>query len=225
MRGLAANDRPREKLGRVGPSGLGDNELLAIVIGGGARGVGALGLANSVLEAAGGLHGLLRLTPDDLCRIGGVGMARAAQVLAALELGRRSLVRRAPERRRLVSPRDAAELLLPEFGARPVEQFGVVLLDTKHRVLRTVVVSSGGLDSTPVQARDVFRHAAAGSAAAVVVFHNHPSGDPRPSEDDLHLTGRLVAAGELLGIPVLDHVVLGDGRYWSCKEMGELRSA
>jgi DNA repair protein RadC len=224
VRGLAANDRPREKLGRLGPSGLGDNELLAIVIGGGAPGVGALGLANNVLEAAGGLHGLLRLTPDDLCQIGGVGTARAAQVLAALELGRRSLVRRTPERRRLVSPRDVAELLLPEFGARPVEQFGVVLLDTKHRVLRTVIVSSGGLDSTPVQVRDVFRHAAVGAAAAVVVFHNHPSGDPRPSEDDLRLTARLVAAGELMGVPVLDHVVLGDGRYWSCKEMGGLRA-
>jgi DNA repair protein RadC len=222
VRGLAANDRPREKLGRLGPSGLGDNELLAIVIGGGARGVGALALANNVLEVAGGLHGLLRLTSDDLCQTAGVGTARAAQVLAALELGRRSLLRRQPERRRLVSPSDVAELLLPEFGARPVEQFGVVLLDTKHRVQRTVVVSSGGLDSTPVQVRDVFRHAAAGSAAAVVVFHNHPSGDPRPSEDDLRLTARLVAAGELMGIPVLDHVVLGDGRYWSCKETGGL---
>jgi DNA repair protein RadC len=222
VRGLAANDRPREKLGRLGPSGLGDNELLALVIGSGGRGVCALGLANKVLEMAGGLHGLLRLTSDDLCQVAGIGTARAAQVLSALELGRRSLLRRPPERRRLVSPSDVAELLLPEFGARPVEQFGVVLLDTKHRVLRTVVVSSGGLDSTPVQVRDVFRHAAAGSAAAVVVFHNHPSGDPRPSDDDLRLTARLVAAGELMGIPVLDHVVLGDGRYWSCKETGGL---
>jgi DNA repair protein RadC len=208
----------------VGPSGLGDNELLAIVIGGGAPGVGALGLANAVLESAGGLHGLLRLMPDDLCRIAGIGAARAAQVLAALELGRRSLARPPPERRQMASPRDVAAFLLPEFGARPVEQFGVVLLDTRHRVLRTVVLSVGGLDSTAVQARDVFRHAAAGSAAAVVVFHNHPSGDPRPSEDDIRLTSRLVAAGELMGIPVLDHVVLGDGRYWSCKEMGSLRA-
>ena len=124
----------------------------------------------------------------------------------------------------MASPRDVAAFLLPEFGARPIEQFGVVLLDTRHRVLRTVVLSVGGLDSTAVQARDVFRHAAAGSAAAVVVFHNHPSGDPRPSEDDIRLTSRLVAAGELMGIPVLDHVVLGDGRYWSCKEMGSLRA-
>jgi len=222
VRGLAPNDRPREKLVRLGPSGLGDNELLAVVLGGGARGVSTLAVASAVLEAAGGLHGLLRLTSDDLRRVGGVGAARAAQVMAALELGRRSLARPPPPRAQFASPRDVAAFLLPEFGARPVEQFGVVLLDTKHRVLRTIVLSVGGLDSTPVQAREVFRHAAAASAAAVVVFHNHPSGDPQPSQDDLSLTRRLVAAGELMGIPVLDHVVLGDGRYWSCKEMGSL---
>ncbi len=207
---------------RLGPSGLGDNELLAVVLGGGAPGTGALGLSNSVLEAAGGLHGLLRMTPDDLRGVAGVGTARAAQVLAALELGRRSLVRRPPARTQFASPRDVAAFLLPEYGARPVEQFGVVLLDTKHRVLRTIVLSVGGMDSTPVQVRDVFRHAAAAGAAAVVVFHNHPSGDPQPSEDDVRLTRRLVAAGELMGIPVLDHVVLGDGRYWSCKEANAL---
>ena len=222
VRGLAPNDRPREKLMRLGPSGLGDNELLAVVLGGGGPGTGALGLANVVLETAGVLHGLLRLSPDDLRSVAGVGIARAAQVLAALEMGRRSLVRRPPARTQFASPRDVAVFLLPEYGARPVEQFGVVLLDTKHRVLRTIVLSIGGMDSTPVQVRDVFRHAAAGAAAAVVVFHNHPSGDPQPSEDDMRLTRRLVAAGELMGIPVLDHVVLGDGRYWSCKEANAL---
>lgn len=223
MTSPAVRDRPREKLGRLGAASLGDNELLALVLGSGTRRAGALALANLVLEAAGGLHGLAALGSGDLQRIPGVGEAKAAQVLAAVELGRRTLLRQPADRPQFLTPGEVALYLLPEFGARPVEQFGVVLLDTKHRVLRTVVVSSGGLDSTPVQARDVFRHAAAGSAAAVVVFHNHPSGDPRPSEDDLRLTGRLVAAGELLGIPVLDHVVLGDGRYWSCKEMGELR--
>ncbi|MBE3070413.1 MAG: DNA repair protein RadC [Planctomycetes bacterium] len=222
MRGLAPDDQPREKLVRVGAAGLGDNELLAIVIGGGRPGVSALGLANAMLESAGGLHGLLRATPDDLRAVGGVGAARAAQVLAALELGRRSLLRRPPIRAQIVSPRDVATFLLPEFGARPVEHFGVVLLDTKHRVLRTIVLSVGGMDSTPVQARDVFRHATAASAAAIVVFHNHPSGDPTPSRDDLALTRRLVAAGELMGVPVLDHMVLGDGRYWSFKETGAL---
>ena len=222
MKGLTPDDQPREKLVRVGAAGLGDNELLAIVIGGGSPGVSALGLANKVLESTGGLHALLRVTPDDLRSVSGVGAARASQILAAIELGRRSLLRRPPSRAQMISPRDVAAFLLPAYGARPVEHFGVVLLDTKHRVLRTIELSVGGMDSTPVQARDVFRHATAGAAAAIVVFHNHPSGDPTPSEDDLALTRRLAAAGELMGIPVLDHVVLGDRRYWSFKEAAAL---
>jgi len=184
--------------------------------------MGALGLANAVLSTTGGLQGLLRVTPDDLQGISGVGAARAAQILAALELGRRSLVRRPPERAQMGSARDIVGFLLPEYGGRPAEHFGVVLLDTKHRVLRTVILSVGGSDSTPVQPREVFRHATAASAAAIVVFHNHPSGDPTPSRDDVALTRRLVAAGVLMGTPVLDHVVLGDGRYCSFQEIGVL---
>ena len=221
-RGIARGDRPREKLVRVGAAGLGDNELLAIVIGGGTPGVSALSLANAVLATAGGLHGLMRMTPDDLRGVTGVGAARSAQILAALELGRRSLLTRPPARAQMVSPRDIVAFLLPEYGGRPVEQFGVVLLDTKHRVLKTVVLSVGGTDSTPVQPREVFRHATAAAAAAIVVFHNHPSGDPTPSRDDIALTRRLVAAGVLMGTPVLDHVVLGDGRSCSFKEIGVL---
>lgn len=221
-RGPERGDRPREKLVRVGATSLGDNELLAIVLGGGTAGTGALSLANVVLATAGGLQGLLRMTPDDLRGISGVGAARSAQILAALELGRRSLVRKPPARAQIGSPRDIVAFLLPEYGGRPVEHFGVVLLDTKHRVLRTVILSVGGSDSTPVQPREVFRHATAAAAAAIVVFHNHPSGDPTPSGDDIALTRRLAAAGVLMGTPVLDHVVIGDGRYCSFKEIGIL---
>src|SRR5262249_51133342 len=119
-------------------------------------------------------------------------------------------------------PRDAAAYLLPMFGARAVEQFGVVLLDTRHRVMKTAVVAAGTLNSTVVEPRDVFREAVLGAAAAVVVFHNHPSGDPTPSPDDRELTKRLRAAGELMGIPLVDHLVLGDARYYSFKEDGRL---
>jgi DNA repair protein RadC len=157
---------------------------------------------------------------EDLVGIRGFGEARAAQVLAAIELGRRVLARKAPERVQLLCPRDAAEYLLPEYGSRPVEQFGVVLLDTKHRVIRALVLSVGSLDSTTIQPRDVFRHAMLASAAAVVLFHNHPSGDPEPSRDDITVTLRMAAAGELMGVNVVDHVVLGDGRYSSMKESG-----
>lgn len=217
---LAPDDRPREKLGRVGPSGLGDNELLAIVIGAGTPEASALALANVLLATAGGLRGLLRIGRDELIGIKGFGQARAAQVLAAIELGRRIVTHRPDERVQLRCPRDAAAFLLPEYGSRPVEQFGVVLLDTRHRVIRTRLLSVGSLDGTVVQPRDVFREAMLASAAAVVLFHNHPSGDPEPSHEDATLTLRLAAAGELMGISVIDHLVLGDGRYCSLKESG-----
>lgn len=223
MKGLDPDDWPREKLADMGPAALGDNELLAIVIGSGVRAMSALAIANAVLEQAGGVHGLARSSHDALRRVKGLGAARAAQVLAALELGRRSLVRRPPARTQLRSPREVATYLLPIYGGRPMEQFGMVLLDAKHRVLRTAIVSVGALDSTVVQPRDVFREATTTGAAAIVVFHNHPSGDPSPSPDDFALTDRLVEAGDLMGIEVLDHLVLGDGQFCSVREMGRLR--
>jgi len=143
-------------------------------------------------------------------------------VIAAIELGRRTLARPPSDRIYLRSPRAAADYLLPTFGARLVEQFGIVLLDTKHRVLGTTVVTSGTLNSTVVQPRDVFRAAMLGAAAAVVAFHNHPSGDPSPSQEDVELTRRLAAAGMLMGIDLVDHLVLGDTRYFSFRETGRL---
>src|SRR5436190_4754296 len=218
MRIVAPHDRPREKLERVGAGGLGDNELLAIVLGHGLPRTSALELANAVLATVGGLHGLARATSDDLRRIPGIGDARAAQLIAAIEAGRRTLVRGRRERVQIKTARDAAELLVPEFGSRPVEQFGVILLDTKHRVLRTTLLSVGTLDASIVHPREVFREAASGGAAAIVVFHNHPSGDPAPSGDDIVLTRRLIVAGELMGITVLDHVILAETRFCSLTE-------
>jgi DNA repair protein RadC len=220
MKAVAPHDRPREKLQRLGAGALGDNELLAIVLGHGRARASALDLANAVLGATDGAHGLVRARYDELHAIPGIGSARAAQILAAIELGRRTLTRVAPERVQIKSARSAAELLLPQYGNRPVEQFGVLLLDTKHRVLRTLVLSVGTLDASIVHPRDVFGAAAAAGAAAVVLFHNHPSGDPKPSDDDVQLTRRLVAVGMLTGIDVIDHVILADVRYYSFKEEG-----
>lgn len=217
MKEILLSDRPREKLERLGASALGDNELLAIVLGQGRANASALELANALL-AGGGLRGLLRARPDELRRVPGIGGARAAQVLAALELGRRTFTRVAEERPRLSSPRSVAEYLLPQFGNRPVEHFGVLLLDTRHRVIRAAVLSIGTLDASIVHPREVFREATAAGAAALVLFHNHPSGDPEPSDDDCRLTERLVAAGVLMGIDVIDHVILGDVRYFSFRE-------
>ncbi len=222
LRQLALRDRPREKLAANGASALGDNELLAVVLGAGPRGSSALAVADLVLEATGGLHGLLTCTRDELCQVAGVGSARAAQVLAAVELGRRTLVRCPPDRLPVRSPRDVAEHLLPEYGGRPVEHFGVVLLDAKHRVLKTRVLFVGTLDRSVVHPREVFREAASARASSIVLFHNHPSGDPTPSADDLALTRRLVEAGELMGIAVLDHVVLSATRYCSVREFGRI---
>jgi DNA repair protein RadC len=220
MKAVAPHDRPREKLQRLGAGALGDNELLAIVLGHGRARASALDLANAVLGAADGVHGLVRTQYDELCAVPGIGRARAAQILAAVEMGRRTLTRASRERTQIVNPRSAAEFLLPQYGNRPVEQFGVLLLDTKHRVLRTVVLSVGTLDASIVHPREVFGAAATAGAAALVLFHNHPSGDPKPSQDDVELTRRLAAAGILMGIDVIDHVILADVRYYSFKEEG-----
>ena len=210
MKELSPNDRPREKLLTHGARALGDNELVA------------LGVANELLTARGGLHGLVQARCDDLARVTGIGPARAARVVAAVELGRRTLVHRPRARLQLQTPQQAAAFLMPAFSGRAVEQFGVVLLDTRHRVLRTAVLTVGTLNSTSIEPRDVFREATLGGAAALVVFHNHPSGDPTPSPDDVEMTRGLVAAGVLMGIDVVDHMILGDVRYCSFKEMGQI---
>jgi DNA repair protein RadC len=209
-------------LGRLGAAALGDNELLALVLGSGTRRAGALALANLVLAAAGGIHGLAVFGGGEMRRIRGVGEAKAAQVLAAIELGRRTLLRQPADRPQLLTPAEVALHLLPEFGARPVEQFGVVLLDAKHRLIRTTVLTVGTLDRSVVHPREIFREAASARAAGIILFHNHPSGDPTPSADDMSLTRRLVAAGELMGIDVLDHLILTATRFVSLREMGRL---
>jgi DNA repair protein RadC len=218
---LAPADRPREKLARAGVSALGDNELIAVILGQGGAGRTALDLGAAILACAGGAPGLSRLSLADLQRVAGVGVARASQILAAVELGRRTLSA-SLERRRFSQPHEVAAWLLPQYGGAPVEQFGTVLLDTKLRLLAVRVVSVGSLDVSAATPRDVFREAVAARAAAVILFHNHPSGDPAPSRDDVAVTKRLVAAGTLLGIDVIDHVILGGATYFSFQETRRL---
>jgi DNA repair protein RadC len=221
MKDLSPDDRPREKLRHHGAAALGDNELIALVLGNGSRRGNALSVANALLAALGGLHGLTRSTLDDFVRIPGIGRARASQLVAALELGRRSLARSPNARLRIRGSEDAAAYLMPRFGSRGVEQFGILLLDAKHRAMRAAVLAVGTLNSSGIEPREVFREAAVGGATAIVLFHNHPSGDPTPSPDDMALTRRMVAAGSLMGIDVVDHVILGDARYCSIKEPRE----
>ena len=222
MKELSLGDRPREKLLTHGAHALGDNELVALVLGSGCRERDGLAVANGLLALRGGLHGLSRSSPADLRQVEGVGRAKAVQLVAAIELGRRTLTRPPAQRPQLTSTADTVAFLVPAFAGRPMEQVGVVLLDTKYRVLKTAIVTVGTLNSSIVEPRDVFREAVQESAAAVVVFHNHPSGDPTPSPDDRELTARLRASGVLLGVDVLDHIILGDARYFSFKECGYL---
>jgi DNA repair protein RadC len=222
LRELAPHDRPREKLARLGVAGLADHELVALVLAVGTRRAGALALASAVIAAAGGLRGLARAGAAQLSHVAGLGPARAARLLAAIELGRRTLQHAGDARPRFGLPAEVAAWLLPQFGTRPVEQFGVVLLDTKNRLLKASVVSSGVLDASVVLPRDVFREAAVNGAASIVLFHNHPSGDPAPSADDLAITRRMLAAGQVMGISVVDHVILGDNRYFSFAEQRRL---
>jgi DNA repair protein RadC len=221
---LAPHDRPREKLALSGVGALGDNELLAVVLGHGTAGRGALALANATLVRTGGLRGLPRTSLAQLSHVKGLGVARASRILAAVELGRRTLVAVRDDRPRFLAPRDVAGFLLPQFGARPVEHFGLVLLDVRHRLLRTAIVSVGTVDAAVVQPRDVFREASVSGASALVLFHNHPSGDPTPSSDDVAITRRMVEAGRLMGIEVMDHLILADARYVSLREAGLLEA-
>ena len=215
-------DRPREKLLENGASTLGVNELLAVILGSGTKSSSALELANHLLERAGGLDGLSHLSASALAKLRGLKDARAARILAALELGRRAAYPVEAERPRFRLPEDAAKFLLPRFGTKPLEEFGVLVLDTRNCLKRLEVVSKGILNGSLVHPREVYREAAIQQAAAIIAFHNHPSGDPTPSQEDRALTERLRKAGKILGIDLLDHVIVAPSRYWSFKEHNEL---
>jgi DNA repair protein RadC len=216
------SDRPREKLDRLGVSALGDNELLAVVLGHGTAGLSALALSNRLLSQAGGVHGLTRRRMAELRQAPGFGGAQAARVLAAIELGRRTLIRQRALRPRIVEARDLAAYLSPEFGSHPVERSGVVLFDIRQRLLQVRLLSSGSPDACQIDPRDVFREGVMGAAAGVAVFHNHPSGDPVPSGADEAITARLRFAGDVMGIQLVDHLILADTRYYSFREHGIL---
>jgi DNA repair protein RadC len=213
-------DRPREKLARVGAEALGDNELVALVLGSGTRSRGALLVAHDVIEAADGVQGLVRIGLDELCRIRGVGPSRAARLLAAFELGRRALFGDRDERPQMLSTNDVVNYLAPRYSGFGVERFGVMLLDRKQRVIRSVILSTGTIEGSISHPRDVFRTAMLAQASSVVAFHNHPSGDPSPSAADRLVTRRLKDAGELVGIGLIDHIILGEKAYFSFRTEG-----
>lgn len=224
IRELPRSERPRERLVALGACALSSAELLAILVGAGSAGGGsALQIGQSLLGAAGGSLRRIAMQPvASLTNTGGVGMARAITVHAALELGRRLAAESRDDGAPVRSPRDVARVFAPRLEDLPVEEFHVAILDAQHRLERDVTITRGILTSSLVHPREVFREAIAERAAAVILVHNHPSGDPTPSADDRLVTEQLVAAGKLLDIPVHDHLIIGRGRYTSFAEAGLL---
>ncbi|MCI0627469.1 MAG: DNA repair protein RadC [Acidobacteria bacterium] len=218
---LAAHDRPRERLAEVGARGLRDAELLAILLRTGRAGENVVRLAERVLAEVGGLTGLHRASFTDLCSVRGIGPAKAAQLVAALELGRRIAIGMPDERTIISSPADAAGLLTYTMSALEQEYLFVLLLDTRNRIIgQPVEVYHGSLNTSLIRTGEIFREAIKVNAAGVIVAHNHPSGDPSPSPEDVAVTRALVEAGKLLDIDVLDHLVIGQGRFVSLKDRG-----
>lgn len=216
IRDLPAELRPRERLRAQGVAALSAAELLAVIIGTGTRRATALDVGTSVLTAFGSVGRLAQASVDEVGAVRGVGEIKAARVVAALELGRR-LLEPSPRRQVVRSAADAAAVC-SSMRALDREHFRVILLNTRNEILDIVDVSVGGLASAPVHPREVFKEAIRRSAAGVIVVHNHPSGHPEPSRDDIMITEQLRAAGRLVGIEVLDHLIIGEGTFTSLRE-------
>lgn len=220
IRDLASHERPRERLIHFGERSLSSAELLAIVLRTGARGESVLRLAERLLVQFGGLAALANATIAELTQVKGVGDAKAVEIKAALEFGRRMTVEAPEERPTVSSPGDAANLLMSEMMLLDQEHLRLILLDTRNRVLRTPTIYVGSLNTSVVRLSEIFRAAIRENAAALIVAHNHPSGDPSPSPEDISVTRQMVQAGSMLGIDVLDHIIIGRNRFVSLKERG-----
>ena len=217
---LAEDERPRERLARLGAQALSSAELLAILLRVGVPGESAVQVGQRLLQTFGGLSGLHRASFSELCRQHGVAEAKAAQIQAAIELGRRLSLEAPEERPTIHGPADAAALVMYEMSALEQEELRTILLDVRNRVLEILTVYRGSLTSSQVRVGELFKHPIRRNAAAIIVIHNHPSGDPTPSPDDVALTRAILQAGKLLDVDVLDHLVIGAGRFISLKERG-----
>ena len=215
---LPSTERPRERLERLGPQALTSVELLAILLRTGTREEGVLQLAARLLHEHRGLRGLASVDLSTLAAARGLGSAKATTVAAAFELGRRLALEGDEARPAITSPADIARLLQGELELLAQEELRLLALDTKHRVLASVMLYRGSVSAAPVRIAEVFGEALRRNATAIALAHNHPSGDPEPSADDVEMTRALVEAGRLLDVDVLDHVVFGRGLYVSLRE-------
>lgn len=222
MREMPEQERPRERLMRLGAEALRDAELIAILLRTGTRDRGALAMAEELLAHFGSLRIIAQATPEELRAVKGLGAAKATELKAALELGKRLAEFSDRDRPRIREAKDVAALMMVRFKDLQEEHFRCLLLNTKNEVLRIADVSKGGDDIVAAMPREVFRQAVKDGATGIIVCHNHPSGDPEPSRQDIAITERLHNAAETLGIRLCDHVIFGDGRYVSFNERGLL---
>ncbi|WML35699.1 DNA repair protein RadC [Clostridium sp. OS1-26] len=219
---LPTNERPRERLFRYGVETLSNSELLAIILRSGSKKENILNLSGRIIKENGGLNGLLNCTADDFINLHGIGKAKAAQLIALAEISKRLKSYKDGNEYKIVTPNDAAELVMEEMRYLRQEYLKVVMLNTKNIVICIKDVSVGSLNSSIVHPREVFCDAIRKSSASIVVCHNHPSGDPTPSNEDINVTHRLKECGKLLGIDLLDHIIIGNGIYISLKQKGIL---
>ena len=223
IKDIPKQERPREKLLKNGAAGLSNTELIALLIGSGTQDASAISLAERVISAdSQGILFLRDCTPEELCAIEGIGPAKSAVIIAAAELGRRLATTPTDEKLKITSAQDVADMFMERMRYLKKEQFKVLLLNAKGQILMTDDVSTGSLMSSFAEPREVFVNPLRRGAASIILIHNHPSGDPTPSQADIQVTENLVGAGELLGIPVLDHVIIGDGQYVSLKSLGKM---
>lgn len=220
LRDLPSEERPRERMVKHGAPALSHAELLAILLRTGTRDESAVYLAGRILRECGALHNLVDMSVEELTRIKGIGTAKALQIKAGIELGQRLSRSTREERPTVRSPKDAADYMMEQLRHLKKEHFVCLFLDTKNRIIAEETLSVGTLNASLVHPREVFRAAMKYSSASIICVHNHPSGNPAPSPEDVQLTRRLMEAGELVGIDVLDHIVIGDLQYVSLKEQG-----
>ncbi|NLM69790.1 MAG: DNA repair protein RadC [Firmicutes bacterium] len=220
IKDLPVQERPRERLLQYGPEYLSNRELLAILLETGTRNQSVFALADQLIAHFGSLRALACATYEEMAEIKGIGPAKAARVIAAFELTKRLSNSSLEVREVIRSPQDAADIVMDEMSLLDREHFVILMLNTKHAVIAKKVVSIGHLNASLVHPRELFKDVIKKSSAAVILVHNHPSGDPTPSEDDIRVTQRLCEAGRLLGISVLDHIVIGDKSYVSFREQG-----
>jgi DNA repair protein RadC len=220
LREWPINERPIERLVEKGPLALSDSELLAVLLNGGAGSTNPVALAQQLIVTFGGWQGLQQASLADLQRVPGLGRTRAVQLKAAFEIGRRLLLTEYQQRFQIKSPSDAATLLMLEMSHLDQEHLRTILLDTKNRVQTISTLYIGSLNSSLIRVGEVFKEALKRNSAALIVVHNHPSGDPTPSPEDVLVTREIISAGKLLDVDVLDHLVIGQGRFVSMRERG-----